>query len=43
MAQQTEPKIQVVHRRLDAFELSVLARLDPTIDLTTLQEVVASF
>lgn len=42
MAQQTEQKIQAVHMRLDDFELRVLARPTPTIDLTTLQAVIAS-
>ena len=42
VAQQMERKIQAVNQRLDAFELRVLTRPAPTIDLTTLQEVVAS-
>ena len=31
-----------VHQRLDAFELRVLARPAPTVDLMTLQAIVAS-
>ena len=42
IAQQMEQKIQVVHKRLDAIKIQVLARPPPTIDLPTLQEVVAS-
>ena len=37
-----EHTIQAVNQRLDAFELRVLTRPAPTIDLTTLQEVVES-
>ena len=42
IAQPTERHIMEVHQRLDAFELRVLAWPAPTIDLTTLQAVVAS-
>ena len=42
LAQQMERKIQAVHPRLDAFELRVLTRPTPTIDLTILQEFMAS-
>ena len=38
----TEKKIMAVLLRLDAFELRVLTWKTPTIDLTTLQDVVAS-
>ena len=41
VAKKTERKIQVVHQRIDAFELRVLARPAPTIDFTTLQVVVS--
>ena len=37
-----EHTIQAVNQRLDAFELQFLSRPSPTIDLTILQEVVAS-
>ena len=39
---QTERQILAVHQLLDAFELRVLARPAPTIDLMTLQAIVAS-
>ena len=42
MAQKTKFKIQAVHHCLDAFEIRVLARPAPTINMNTLQEVVAS-
>lgn len=35
-------RIQKVHKRLDAFELQVLARLDPSADLPTIQVKLAS-
>ena len=37
-----ELKIRALHQRLDAFDLRVIERPSPTIDLITLQEVVAS-
>ena len=37
ISQQTERHILAVHQHLDAFELRVIARPSPTIDLTTLQ------
>ena len=39
MAQHTERKIMEVHQRLDAFELRVLARIAPLMDVSTLQAV----
>lgn len=38
--QQTEQNLQEVNNLLDAFELQVLARPSPTIDLNTFQEAV---
>ena len=38
----TERKIAEVNQRLDAFELRVLARLAPPVDVSTLQAAVAS-
>ena len=40
MAQHTEQQIMEVHQYLDEFELRVLARPSPTLDLTILQVVV---
>ena len=37
MVQHTERKIAEVHQRLDAFELQVLARPAPPVDVSTLQ------
>ena len=42
MVQHTERKIAEVHQRLDAFELRVLARPAPQVDVLTLQAVVES-
>lgn len=42
MAQHTKRQIMVVHQCLDVFDLRVLARPAPSLDLTTLQVVVAS-
>ena len=42
MVQFTERKIAEVHQRLDAFELRVLARPAPPVDVSTLQAVVDS-
>ena len=42
MIQYTERKIAEVHQRLDAFELRVLARPAPPVDVSTLQDVVDS-
>ena len=42
MVQHTKRKVMEVHRRLDAFELRVLARADPTVAVTSLQVVVES-
>ena len=36
MAQHTEQQIMKVHQRLNAFDLRVLARQSPRVDLTTL-------
>ena len=36
MVQYTERKIVEAHQRLDAFELRVLARPDPPVDVSTL-------
>ena len=40
MAQHTEQQIMEVHQYLDEFELWVLARPSPTVDLTILQVAV---
>ena len=42
MVQYTERKIAEVHQRLDAFELRVLARPAPRVDVSTLQAAVDS-
>ena len=42
MVQHTERKIVEVHQRLDTFELRVLARLSPQVDVSTLQAAVDS-
>ena len=42
MVQHIERKIAEVHQRLDAFELRVLARPAPPVDVSTLQTVVDS-
>ena len=42
MVQHTERKIAEVHQRLDAFELWVLARPAPPMDVSTLQDAVDS-
>ena len=42
MARKMQRKIAEVHRRLDAFELRVLARPDPPVDVSTLQAAVDS-
>ena len=42
MVQYTEPKIVMVHQRLDAFELRVLARPSLPVDVSTLQAAVDS-
>ena len=42
MVQHTERKITEVHRRLEAFELWVLARPAPPVDMSTLQTAVDS-
>ena len=42
MVQYTEQKIAEVHRRLDAFELRVLAQPAHTVDVSTLQDAVDS-
>ena len=42
MVKYTERKIAEVHQRLDAFELYVLARPAPPVDLSTLQAAVDS-
>ena len=42
MAPQTKRQIMQVHQHLNVFELRVLARPAPSLDLTTLQVVVAS-
>ena len=42
MVEQTERKIAGVHQHLDAFELQVLARLVPPVDVSTLQGAVDS-
>ena len=43
IVQYTEWKIAEVHQRLDAFELRVLARPAPPVDVSTLQAAVDSF
>ena len=40
MVQHIEQKIAEVHQRLDAFELRVLARPAPSVDVSTLQATV---
>ena len=40
--QHTERKIADVHKRLDAFELRVVARAAPQVDVSTLQAAVES-
>ena len=42
MVQHTECKIVEVHQRLDAFELRVLARPAPPVDVSTLQAAIDS-
>ena len=42
MVQHIEQKIAEVHQRLDAFELWVLARPTPLVDVSTLQAAVDS-
>ena len=42
MIQHIERKISVVHQRLDAFELRVLARPSPQVDVSTLHSSVKS-
>ena len=42
MVQRKERKIAEVHQRLDAFELRVLARPSPPVDVSTLQAVVGN-
>ena len=42
MVQHTERKIAEVHQRLDAFELRVLARPTPPVDVSTIQAAVDS-
>ena len=42
MVQYTERKIAEVHQRLDAFELRVLARPAPPVDVSTLQDAIDS-
>ena len=42
MFKHTERKIAEVHQRLDAFELRVLARPTPPVDVSTLQPAVDS-
>ena len=42
MVQHTERKITEVHQRLDAFELRVLARPTPPVDVSTVQAAVDS-
>ena len=43
MVQYTEWKINEVHQHLDAFELRVLSRPAPPMDVSTLQAAVDSF
>ena len=40
--QYTDRKIAEVHQRLDTFELRVLARPAPLVDVSTLQDIVES-
>ena len=42
MVQYKERKIAEVHQRLDAFELRVLSRPAPLVDVSTLQDAVDS-
>ena len=42
MVQHTKRKISEVHQRFDAFELRVLARPAPLVDLSTLQAAIES-
>ena len=42
MVEHTERKIAEVHQRLDAFELRVLARPAPQVDVLNLQAAVKS-
>ena len=42
MAQHTERKIAEVHKLLDVFELRVLARPAPQVDVSTLKAMVES-
>ena len=42
MVQHTQRKIADVHQRLDAFELRVLTRPAPQVDMSTLQAAVES-
>ena len=42
MVQHTERKITEIHQHLDAFELRVLARPAPQVDVSTLQATVES-
>uniref|UniRef100_M1DQM0 Integrase core domain containing protein n=1 Tax=Solanum tuberosum TaxID=4113 RepID=M1DQM0_SOLTU len=42
MEQMMDQKIQAIHKCLDAFELRVLERPTPTIDVTTFQMALAS-
>ena len=42
MVQHTERKIAEVHQSLDAFEMRVLARPTPPVDVSTLQATVDS-
>ncbi len=43
MERQTQRKIAEVNQRLDAFELRVLARPAPPVDVSTLQAAVTVF
>ena len=42
IVQHTKRKISEVHQRFDAFELRVLARPAPLVDLSTLQAAIES-
>ena len=42
IVQHTERKIAEVHQRLDAFELRVLSRPAPQVDVSTLQAAIES-
>ena len=42
MFQHTERKISEVHQRFDAFELRVIARPAPQVDVSTIQDAVES-